>query len=358
VRLLLITNDYPPKAGGIQQYLGNLVDAWPDPIHVVAPAHPGAPPDARVSRSDSTFMWPTKSRVEWIIATAREFEPEAVLFGAPHPLPLMGPRLRAELGITYGVLTHGAEVTIPGAAPGARQAIAKILGDADVRFGVSNYTAGRVERLTGRPVVFVGAGVDVDIFAPPPEGGHQVPVIGCVSRFVPRKGQHRLLEAVAHLGRPAEVMLVGKGRKEAELRRLAARLEVETRFVVDPPWEQLPGLYRSMDVFCMPCSSRWGGLEVEGLGLVFVEASATGLPVLAGDSGGSSETVVPGETGFIVRSVGDIADGLNLLLDDPARAGEMGAAGRRFVQDHYTWDQVVARFEAGFESADSKKLSG
>jgi phosphatidylinositol alpha-1,6-mannosyltransferase len=349
MRLLLITNDYPPKSGGIQQYLGNLVDAWRGPVHVIAPADPEAGPDERVSRHASTsFLWPTPAVGNWVVERAAAFHPEVVLFGAPHPLPVLGPRLRDALGVPFGVLAHGAEVTLPAAAPGARQRVAKILRDADVRFGVSRYTADRVARLTGRPVVFVGAGVDVDAFKPPPDGGHAVPVIGCVSRFVPRKGQHRLLEAVARLVRPAEVLLVGGGRKEADLRRQADRLGVPTRFVIDTPWSDLPGLYRSMDIFCMPCASRWGGLEVEGLGLVFLEASSTGLPVLAGDSGGSSETVLPGETGFIVRTVDDIVEGLDLLLDDPDRASEMGAAGRRFVEDDFTWYRVVDRFEDGF----------
>ena len=104
----------------------------------------------------------------------------------------------------------------------------------------------------------------------------------------------------------------------------------------------------SMDGFCMPCSSRWGGLEVEGLGLVFLEASASGLPVLAGDSGGSSETLIPGETGYVVRSVDDIVEGLTVLLEDQNRARAMGGAGRRFVESTFTWDRVVARLQAGF----------
>ncbi|MCH8990492.1 MAG: glycosyltransferase family 4 protein [Acidobacteria bacterium] len=153
--------------------------------------------------------------------------------------------------------------------------------------------------------------------------------------------------------RASEVLVVGKGRKEAKLRRLADRLGVRTRFIVDPPWSEMPGLYRSMDVFCMPCASRWGSLEVEGLGLVFLEAAATGLPVLAGDSGGSSETVLPGESGFLVRSVDDIVEGLDILFGDPQRARGMGAAGRRFVEDRFTWDQVVNRLLSGFEPTAS-----
>jgi phosphatidylinositol alpha-1,6-mannosyltransferase len=105
-----------------------------------------------------------------------------------------------------------------------------------------------------------------------------------------------------------------------------------------------------MDVFCMPCRSRWGGLEVEGLGLVFLEAAAAGLPVLAGSSGGSPETVVPGETGFVVDSVEDIVDGLQILLANPQRAREMGAKGRRRVVEEYVWDRVVASLGSGFPS--------
>jgi phosphatidylinositol alpha-1,6-mannosyltransferase len=349
VRLLLITNDYPPKPGGIQQYLGNVIAAYPDEWHVIAPADPAARPDDRVSRSSSAFMWPTPAVGAWVERRAAAFGPDVILFGAPHPLPLLGPGLRSRLGIPYGVLSHGAEITLPAAAPGMRQAAAKLLRDADVRFAVSRFTADRVRRLTGQDVVFVGAGVDIDAFKPPPIGGNEIPVVGCVSRFVPRKGQQRLIDAAARLSRPVEVLFVGKGRTESRLRKRAERRGVRARFEVDVPWSDLPGLYREMDVFCMPCRSRWGGLEVEGLGLVFLEAAATGLPVLAGDSGGSPETVIPGRTGYVVHSVDDIVEGLGLLLDDPGRALVMGRAGRHFVEDLFTWPKVVERFQNGFD---------
>jgi phosphatidylinositol alpha-1,6-mannosyltransferase len=122
------------------------------------------------------------------------------------------------------------------------------------------------------------------------------------------------------------------------------------RFEINVPWSELASLYRSMDVFCMPCRSRWGGLEVEGLGLVFLEAAAAGLPVLAGSSGGSPETVVPGETGYVVHSVNDTVEGLELLLADDTAAQQMGAKGRRRVVEEYVWDRVVARLGDGFRS--------
>jgi phosphatidylinositol alpha-1,6-mannosyltransferase len=360
IRTLLVTNDYPPKPGGIQQYLGNLVETIGGEVRVLAPRDDDADRDERVHRGRRRFMWPTRRVRSWVERHIREFEPDVVLFGAPHPLSLLGPRLRAATGVPYAVLCHGAEVTLPAAFPATRQILRRPLRLADVVFAVSRFTVGRVERLTGRPVHYLGAGVDVDAFTPGPipEGR---PVVGCVSRYVPRKGQARVLAAVARLlakGRDLEVLMVGRGRDEARLRRIAAARGVPTRFEVGVPWEALPGLYREMTAFVMPCRSRWMGLEVEGLGLVFLEAAAAGLPVLAGDSGGSPETVVPGETGFVVARDSHIDEGLEMLLDDPEKARRMGAAGRERVLAEFTWDAVARRFDHGMREAAAEGGAG
>jgi phosphatidylinositol alpha-1,6-mannosyltransferase len=349
MRMLLVTNDYPPKPGGIQQYLGNFVAAYPDPVRVLAPADEGAEPDPGVVRGHRRFMWPTRRVRRWVEGQIADFRPDIVLFGAPHPLSFLGPRLRRSTGVPYAVLCHGAEVTIPAAFPISRQLLRWPLRRADACFAVSRFTAGRVERLTGRPTGYVGAGVDVDAFTPAREAS-QRQVVGCVSRFVPRKGQGRLLEAIGRLrdgGADVEVLMVGSGRRERHLRRLAAKLDLRVRFEVAVPWADLPGLYREMTIFAMPCRSRWFGLEVEGLGLVFLEASAAGLPVLAGDSGGSPETVVPGVTGFVVSRSGHISEGIRFLLADARRAASMGAAGRRRVVEEFTWEAVAGRFMEG-----------
>ena len=350
MRLLVVTNDFPPKPGGIQIYLKNLLDAYDGETLVVAPHDErGEGTESGVVRGDRSYMLPDSSTRRLVRDAGRDFKADAILFGAPHPLSWMGPWLREELSVPFGILSHGAEITIPGSVPGARQALGRALANADVRFAVSRFTARKVEALAHRPVVFLGAGVEVDTFTPPnAPPDNAVPVVGCVSRFVPRKGQDRLLRAVASLEREVEVLLVGTGRTEGDLRKLAERLGVTARFEVDVPWSELPDLYRSMDIFCMPCKSRWGGLEVEGLGLVFLEAASTAIPVLAGDSGGSPETVIPGETGFVVSSVPDIAEGLDILLADPAQATEMGRKGREFVLENFTWERVVERLHGGF----------
>lgn len=357
-RLAIITNDYPPKPGGIQQYLGNLVDAYPGEVRVLAPSDGPAAATVRgesvVRRHQRAFMWPTPAVAAWAERELGDFAPDAILFGAPHPLPLLLPRLRSRFDVPWGVLCHGAEITVPAAFPLVRRALGRTLAAADVRLAVSRFTARYVERLSGRRVDVIGGGVDTGRFAPQRRPQSSPVVVGCVSRFVPRKGQHRVIEAVATLrrsGHECEVLLVGRGRTEAMLRRRAIAEDVPVRFAVDVPWEELPALYGEMDVFCMPCRSRWGGLEAEGLGLVFLEAAATGLPVLAGDSGGAAETVVPGRTGYVVRTVTDIVQALEMLLADRADAAAMGERGRSRVATDFTWRAVTERLVAAFADA-------
>ena len=351
MRVLLVTNDFPPKPGGIQQYLNGLVAAFPGEVRVLAPRHDGADDMPGVVRGRRRFMWPGRRTRRWVAEHVEEFHPDVVLFGAPHPLAHMGRRLREETGVPFAVLCHGAEVTVPAAFPVTRQLVRMPLRHADAVLANSRFTAGRVERLARRPVHVVGVGVD-PAFAP--DGSPDGVVIGCVSRFVPRKGQRRVLRAARDLraeGRDVEVLLVGAGRDERALRRLAARLEVPTRFEVGVPYARLPGLYREMTVFAMPCRSRWLGLEVEGLGVVYLEAAASGLPVVAGDSGGAPETVDPGVTGFVVDTDRSLLEALRRLVDDPGLAAAMGEAGREWVGMHYTWEAVAARFAAGLEAA-------
>jgi phosphatidyl-myo-inositol dimannoside synthase len=314
---------------------------------VIAPQSTG-PNDAGFVRGSSSFMWPTRRVRRWVRSQAEEYRPDIVLFGAPHPLAWMGPRLRRRTGIPYAVLCHGAEVVIPSAIPVLRQLVRRPIAEADLVFAVSRYTAARVARLTGRSVAVVGAGVDTSFSPGEPVDGH---VVGCVSRFVPRKGQRRVLRAVARLrseGRRVEALMVGTGRDERNLRRLARRLDVPTRFEVGVPFADLPAVYRRMSVFAMPSRSRWLGLESEGLGLVYLEAAASGLPVVTGDSGGAPETVDPGVTGFVSCDDRTLAEALRRLVDDPDSARAMGTAGAKWVDERYSWDAVVARYLDAF----------
>ena len=360
MRALLITNDYPPKAGGIQQYLSNLAAHSEVSFRVLAPSHPGAPPQPGVERSAASFMLPTPRTFRWLAGRIRDFEPEAVVFGAPHPLAQLGPKITRTFGIPYLVIAHGAEITLPGAVPLLRQTLAWTFRRAALVFTVSEYTARRAAAMGAAEAAVLGAGVDLEAFHPAAlddagggrRGGEEDGlVLGCISRFVPRKGHLRVLAAAERLwseGMPVSVLLAGQGRLEARIRRRAARSPVPVRVESDVPWERLPDLYRSCSVFVMPCRSRRLGLEVEGLGIVYLEAAASGVPVVAGTSGGAPETVSPGETGYVAASVDEIAEAVRLIAP---RRREMGAAARRRAVERFSWQAAARRFDAGLLGA-------
>ncbi len=347
MRVLLITNDYPPRPGGIQQYLSNLVGHSSARIRVLAPAHPDAPNEPHVVRSGWGFMWPTRRVRDWIAGQVEESEPDVLLFGAPHPLAQLGPRLSRTFGLPYVVMAHGAEVTLPGAVPGLRHLLGRTFRRAARVLTVSRYTARRVERMGATRTTVLGAGVDLDTFRPRASApARDRPVIGCISRLVPRKGHLRVLVAAERLsaaGTPVSVLLVGQGRLEGRIRNRAARASVPVEVVTDATWEELPDLYRSCDVFVMPARSRWLGLEIEGLGIVYLEASATGLPVVAGTSGGAPETVVPGVTGYVAATIGRIVEAVGLALQ---QRPEMGAAARAHAERHFSWEAVAGRLDS------------
>ncbi len=351
MRVLLVTNDFPPRPGGIQQYLDGLIRSLDGPVRVLAPRDDGHAED--VVRDRRRFMWPTRRVRRWVESNVVDFQPDLILFGAPHPLAHMGPYLRRSTGVPYGVVCHGAEITLPAAFPIARQVVRYPLKRADVLFAVSEFTRRQVEMLVKRSVEVIGAGIDPAFEQGPSPTGPPI-LVGCVSRFVPRKGQARVLKAVASLraeGLDVEAFLVGKGRDENRLRSLAKRLGVPTRFEVGVAFADLPPLYRQMHVFAMPCRSRWFGLEAEGFGVVFLEAAASGLPVVAGGSGGAPETVEPGRTGFVVDRPDSLVDALRRLVSDPELRSSMGSAGADRAGQRYSWPAVAERFTAGVERA-------
>ncbi|HEX4358320.1 MAG TPA: glycosyltransferase family 4 protein, partial [Pseudonocardia sp.] len=256
--------------------------------------------------------------------------------------------------------THGHEVGWS-MLPGARQALRRIGEHSDVVTVVSRYTRRRFAAAFGplAALEWLPPGIDTDRFAPDPAARAELraryglgdrPVVGCVSRLVARKGQDVLIAALPAIRRRvpgAALLLVGDGPYHDRLRRLAVQHGVEEHVVLTGPvrWDELPAHHAVADVFALPCRTRGRGLDVEGLGIVLLEAAATGLPVLAGDSGGAPETVRRGETGQVVsgRDPVAVADALVELLADPDRARAMGAAGRAWMRRDWQWKGSAAR---------------
>ncbi|HEY2549666.1 MAG TPA: glycosyltransferase family 4 protein [Streptosporangiaceae bacterium] len=370
-RVLIVTNDFPPRSGGIQSFVHSLAVRLPaGTVTVYAPAWDGAAEfDARqpfcVARHPTSLMLPVPSVRRRAVALLAENRCDTVLFGAAAPLGLLAPALRRAGARRVVALTHGHEAGWA-ALPGARSLLRRIGEQADVVTYLGEYHRIRIARaLTGQAasrMVRLAPGVDVTAFRPG-AGGQEVraqlglgdrPVVVCVSRMVPRKGQDTLIRAwpqvLAGAGTAPVLLLVGDGPYRAELARLAARTGVagSVIFTGPVPWEALPAYYDAGDVFAMPCRTRRGGLDVEGLGIVYLEASASGLPVIAGDSGGAPDAVLPGETGYVVpgRDVSAVADRLIGLLRDPAGAAAMGDKGLAWVDREWRWDLVADRLAA------------
>jgi phosphatidyl-myo-inositol dimannoside synthase len=367
-KVLVVTNDFPPRAGGIQFFVHGLVLRLPPAdVIVYAPAWQGAArfdsgQPFRVVRHPTSLMLPVPSvarRAQRIIARDGC---DTVLFGAAAPLGLLAPGLRRAGARRLVALTHGHEAGWA-ALPGARTALRRIGDSVDTVTYLGEYTrawlaralsptaAARTARLT--------PGVDTGEFRPG-AGGQAIrdrwglgtrPVVVCVSRMVPRKGQDTLIRAwplVRATTPEAVLLLVGDGPYRSSLERLARHLGVagSVVFTGAPPRAALPAYYDAGTVFAMPCRTRRRGLDVEGLGMVFLEAAATGLPVVGGDSGNAPDAIRAGETGYVVpgRSVADLADRLNRLLTDPGAAKEMGDKGLAWVHQEWRWDIVARRF--------------
>jgi phosphatidylinositol alpha-1,6-mannosyltransferase len=361
-RVLVVTNDFPPRVGGVQQYLWSLVRLLPpDRVAVIAPNWPGwQDHDARlefpVHRWPSTFMWPTPDLGRRIRSLLRQHHSEVVLFGHGLPLPVLGPTVKGE-GLPYVVMTHGAEVWLA-RSPGLGAAFRRVCRGAKAVTAVSEYTARLLRPAVPRdvPLNVVTPGVDADRFSPRVDGTSVrarlglsgVPVVACVSRLVPRKGQDVLIAGmglIRSLAPEAVLLLVGEGSHRSALERAArAAPPGAVVFAGQVSDDDLPAFYAACDVFAMPCRSRWAGLEVEGFGIVFLEAAATGKAVVAGRSGGAAEAVADEETGLLVEGAEPkaVALAVGRLLVDTWVANRMGAAGRVRVERGFTWARQAA----------------
>jgi phosphatidylinositol alpha-1,6-mannosyltransferase len=357
---LLVTNDFPPKIGGIQSYLYELWRRLPaDETTVLTTPYEGAPEwDARqgfrVVRARRPVLLPTPGLARDVDALAREVGADVVFLDPMLPLGLIGPRLRAA---PYVVIAHGAEITAYGRVPGARALGRRVLRAAAGVVAAGGYPAARAVDVAGTALrgVVVPPGVDGDRFRPASADARRatrlrfgldpdrILVLG-LSRLVPRKGFDVVIDAFAGLGRDVQLAIAGRGRDRARLERLA-RGRDNVVFVGAVTGDELARLYAAADVFAMCCRERWAGLEAEGFGIVFLEAAACGIPSVAGRSGGAHEAVVDGETGFVVppRDVARVRAAISELIGNGELRARMGEAARRRACEEFTYDRLVGR---------------
>jgi phosphatidylinositol alpha-1,6-mannosyltransferase len=363
---ILVTNDFPPKIGGIQSYLWEL---WrrlpPDEVTVLTSPHVDADlfdreQPFRIERTREPVLLPNPLLARRVRDLASKTRSAFVVLDPAIPLGMIGPNL----GLPYAVVLHGAEVTVPGRLPGTRRMLAKVLREASLIISAGGYAEAEA-RHTEKDlpaVVQIPPGVDVNKFVPlPPIERASTrarlglpttgPLVLSVSRLVPRKGMDVLIDAAARLkasGRQPDlhVVIAGEGRDRTRLEHLIHKTNAPAQLLGRVPSVDLPGLYASADVFVLSCRSRWGGLEQEGFGIVFLEAGAAGIPAVAGDSGGAAEAVIDGETGIVIHDPTDapaVAQAIHQLLSDPATASRQGQAARHRAETEYSYDVLAAR---------------
>ena len=371
IRHLLVTNDFPPKVGGIQSYLWELWRRLPaDDFTVLTSPYAGASDfdrdqPFRVERTPEPVLLPSPLMVRRIRRLASEVGAEVVVLDPAVPLGLVGP----QLGLPYAAVLHGAEVTVPGRIPLTRPLLARVLRNASLLVSAGGYPEAEARRAEPRlpPVVRVPPGVDTGRFVPASASerasvrarlglGGSGPLVLSVSRLVPRKGMDVLIEAAARLRRAGHgditVAIAGSGRDRGRLERLNGRLGSPVRLLGRVADEDLPALYASADVFALCCRNRWAGLEQEGFGIVFLEAAAAGVPSVAGSSGGAAEAVADGDTGIVVDRPTDpeaVASALGRLLDDPGlRSAQRRAARDRAVAE-FAYDVLAERLRVALD---------
>ncbi|MDP8960419.1 MAG: glycosyltransferase family 4 protein [Actinomycetota bacterium] len=371
MRLLWLTNDLPPRSGGIERFVANLaIRTRPYDSIVVGPHQAGAAAfDAAqpfpVVRSPSQWVLPTARTLRLVRSVSRQHRPDVVVLGACWPLGELAMALARDPGVPVVALTHGLEAGLAGVGLG--WLIQRATRGCAAVTTISDYTEVRLVPHVAAPLVArVPPGADVDVFHPGVDGKgfrarHGVPgdapLVGCVARLVRRKGQDVLLAAWPALRRQhsdAWLVLVGSGPLEATLRRTVARLGPDSHVVLAGrvAWEELPAAYAALDIFAMPCRTRFGGTDVEGLGTAYLEAQAAGLPVVAGRSGGAPEALRDGDTGLVVdgADADAVAEALVGLLDDGVRRRAMGERARAWAVEHWSWEASARRFHRVLEA--------
>jgi phosphatidylinositol alpha-1,6-mannosyltransferase len=356
---LLVSPSFLPGRGGIESHLAQVCLALAPRVAVLAPSHrdgqpipsdlpyPSIPYEGRMG-------FPGKDVLDAIADACGAQRIRKVLLGTPWPLLLLGPKLK-QRGISYAVMVHGAELIAPGALPVTRSRIAAALAEADLILPVSHHTAGKLRALLDKqglaapPIVPLRPRVSLDRFDPGVSTRalrrrlklHEgTPMVLALGRLVPRKGTDRLITAMRGVRSKfpsATLVIAGTGPQEQRLRRMTAG-EAGVIFAGAVTDADAPALYAAADVFALPVADRWFGLEIEGLGVVLLEAGAAATPSVAGRSGGTPEVVVDGETGFLIdgKNVYELEQRIVWLLENPIDANRMGVWAHTHVEREFS----------------------
>lgn len=372
-KILCITNDFGPRAGGIESFVIGLVERFPqNSVTVYTSSQAGDIAwdskwlenyGVKVIRDKSRILLPTLRVGANVRKLVRNEKIESVFFGAAAPLGILARGLRRADVKNIVALTHGHEVWWAKVFP-FNLAIFYIGKSVDHLTYLGDFTRSAISKSLGKnakkSMVRIAPGIDVEHFKPSSDasalrkslGIDSKKVIVSVGRLVHRKGQDRLIQALPEIRTAipqAHLLLVGEGPHRAKLESIAKKLGVfeSVTFVGRVHYANLAQFICAGEVFAMPSRSRFGGLEVEGLGIVYLEASACGLAVITGKSGGAPDAIVEGVTGYSVdgNDVSEIAKKVSYLLANPIEAKKMGEQGRHWVTENWRWEIWARKFQ-------------
>ena len=369
--VLFVTNDFGPRAGGIETFVIGLIERRPfgqTIVYTSAQAGSEAYDQAwkanfgvTVIRDRAKILLPTPRVAQNLARIVKESNIQVAAFGAAAPLGLLSASMK-KAGVRKTVaLTHGHEVWWAKVFP-FNCALRKIGTSVDSLTYLGEFTQQAISKslskAAAQKMVKIAPGIDVDHFSP--QDSTQLRkelkldnkrVIVSVGRLVHRKGQDHLIQAMPEILKSvpdAHILMVGQGPYLSHLKKLVQELNLidHVSFIGRIQYAQLPQYICAGDIFAMPSRSRFFGLEVEGLGIVYLEASACGLPVIAGSSGGAPDAVLVGVTGMVVDGENnqEIAAGAIKLLQDLPASKAMGLAGREWIIENWRWEIWSDRF--------------
>jgi len=365
-KILVITNDFGPRTGGIETFVIGLLERIKGQEVIVFTSAQGDTSEydqkwlkefgIQVIRDRSKILLPSMRVTKKAKEIVRLHNIEVIVFGAAAPLALMAPALRKSGVKKVIALTHGHEVWWAKIFP-FNFALKRIGSGVDHLTYLGEFTRNAIaQSLTKKSadaMVKIAPGIDTAHFIPQPDSMHKRITLGLenkkiiisVGRLVHRKGQDKLIEAMPQILQKvpnAHLLLVGEGPYRSHLEKLANKLSMNHNitFAGRILYNNLPSYLSAADLFAMPSRARFFGLEVEGLGIVYLEASACGIPVVAGNSGGAPDAVIEGVTGLCVdgTDINQIANAVIDICGDAKRASNMGAAGRNWIVDQWRWE--------------------
>jgi phosphatidylinositol alpha-1,6-mannosyltransferase len=371
-KVLFVTNDFGPRAGGIETFIIGLIErrAFASTIVYTSAQANSQEYDqmwekkygVKVIRDFSRILLPTPRVARRISALIKAEGISVAAFGAAAPLGLLAHSMKRSGIVRIVALTHGHEVWWAKVFPFSLL-LRRIGTGVDSLTYLGEYTRQMISRpLTQSAksaMIKIAPGIDTDHFSPRNSADlrqslqlSQKKVIVCVARLVHRKGQDKLIDAMPSILESisnAHLLIVGQGPYQSKLVKRVKKLGLEesVTFVGRINYEKLPEYICVGDLFAMPSRSRFGGLEVEGLGIAYLEASACGLPVIAGSSGGAPDAVVDGKSGVVVNGtdITAIAKTVIKFLRDPEGSRQMGQFGRNWVVEKWRWEIWSQAFE-------------